>query len=206
MTNHKQEIENAVKQFRKTVDRINTSDHPQYRDPLVKEYEIKAARAELEANVAELSHQFDAAISQEVEAAEQKAKASRFFTTETQRKGVEFALDEYVAGLTLARDDTGKHIANNDLERRLEGMSAEELAYVRLQLPSVLSRVNGDPIALKKLQGLNEVLERLKTPEQERLDELKAAKASGADGAYRRLRMIHPNYNDFRDNIARMKN
>ena len=202
--NHKKEIENAVKKFRSGVERIQNSDHPQYRDPLVKQYEIKALRAELDAKVTELSNEFDAIMAAEIEKAEAAAKTSRFYVSETQKQQAQYALDAFVADVTLAYDDNGKHSAYNSLELRLEDMSAAELAHIRLQLPSVLSRVNGDEIATKKLRSLNDTLAKLKTPEQERLDELKAQKVSGADTAYRRLRVIHPAYSDYRDNIARM--
>ncbi|MCH4825598.1 hypothetical protein [Planococcus halocryophilus] len=206
MNNAKTEIENAVKKFRREVEKIKTSDNPYYHDAKVQEYEIKEKRAELDAFVAEQQNAFNASIVAEIEKAEHAAQHSRFTATEQQRKQGDYALDSYVADVTLARDDNGKHSAYKTLERRLDGMSAEELAHIRLQLPSVLARVNGDTVALKRLQSLNETLAALKTEEQERLDELKAHKVSGADGAYRRLRMIHPAYNDFRDNIARMKN
>lgn len=204
--NQRQEIENVVKKFRKEVEKIQTSDNPIYKDKEVAQYEIKQKRAELDATVAELSNAYDKAIAQEIEQAEEKAKTSRFYTSEASKQQAEHALDAFVADVTLAYDDNGKYAAYSTLERRLDNMEASELSHIRLQLPSVLSRVGGDEIATKKLKSLNATLAALKTPEQERLDELKAQKISGADGAYRRLRMIHPSYNDFRDNIARMKN
>lgn len=200
MEKQRQEIENAVKKFRREVEKIKTSDNPYYKDKEVQRYEIDQRRAELEATVAEQSNAFDTAITQEIEQAEKAANASRFYTTETQKQQAEHALDAFVADVTLAYDDNGKHEAYKTLERRLEGMEAAELAHIRLKLPQVLSRVNGDEVATKKLKSLNTTLAALKTPEQERLAELKEAKRIGADQAYKRLRMTHKAYSHLRDN------
>lgn len=198
--NQEQEIKRAVDKFRKQVEKIKTSDNPYYKDKEVQEYEIKQHRAELDATVSELSNAFDAQIAQEIEQAEDRAKASRFYTSETQKQQVEHALDSFVADVTLAYDDNGKHEAYKTLERRLDGMEPAELAHVRLKLPQALTRVNGDDVATKKLKSLNAVLAKLQTPEEERLDELKTAKRLGADQTYRRLKMTHPAYSHLRDN------
>lgn len=204
--NHKQEIENAVKKFRKDVEKIQTSENPIYKDKELVQYEIKQHRAELDATVAELSNAYDKAIAQEIEAAEQKAQASRFYTTEAEKQQSQYALDNYVTDVAMARTENEKYAAYNRLLERIEGMTDGGYAYLRLQLPAALSRLQGDPIATKDLRKVNDAFAPLKTPEQERVAELKAQKVSGADGAYRRLRIIHPAYNDYRDNIARMKN
>lgn len=192
--NHEQEIKQAVEKFKKEARKIRESDNPYYKDKEVQDYEINALRAKLDATVAEKSNAFDSAIAQEIESAEQKAKTSRFHTTETQKQSAQYALDNYVADVMLARDDAGKSAAYKALDSRLDDMSREELAHIRLQLPNVLQRVNSDADALKRLQGLNETLAKLQTEEQERLDELKAMKRIGADGTYRRLKMTHPAY------------
>lgn len=199
--NHKQEIENAVKQFRKQVDKIQTSDHPQYKDPEIKDYEIKALRAELDAKVAEINNDFHATLKREIEKATPLATSSRIFITESDKRNAQYVLDEYVADIALAYDDVAKHAANEKLEARLDAMTTHgELAHVRQKLPEVLGRINGDPIATRKLKSTNEKLAALKTPEQERLDDLKAEKVSGADSTYRRLKMTHPAYSHLRDN------
>lgn len=201
--NQRQEIEQAIKKFRKEVDKIRTSDNPYYHDAKVQEYEIKALRAELDAFVAEKNSEFNAIMTQEIEKAEAEANKSRFIPNETQKKEADYALDSFVADITLARDDVAKYAAYNRLDERMDDMEAEALSHIRLQLPSVLSRVNGDEIATKKLKNLNETLSGLKTAQQERLDELKAEKRIGADGAFRRLRVTHPAFSDYRDNINR---
>lgn len=199
--NQEQEIKRAVDKFRKKVTDIRESDNPYYKDKEVQEYEIKQHRAELDATVSELSNAFDAQIAQEIEQAEDRAKASRFYTTETQKQQAEHALDSFVADVTLAYDDTDKHEAYKTLERRLDGMEPAELAHVRLKLPQVLSRVNGDDIATKKLKSLNTVLAKLQTPEEERLEELKTAKRVGVAQAYRRLRFTHATYSHLPENM-----
>ena len=200
MTNHKQEVDNAVKQFRKTVDRINTSDHPQYRDPLVKEFEVKAAKAELDAKVQELSNVFEQTIAQEIDRAEVEAKASRFYAPQAEKDQVAYAIESYTTDIVMARTDSDKYAAYNRLLERIEGLSDGGYAHLRLQLPQALSRVNGDEIATKDLRKVNDAFADLKTPEQERLDELKALKRLGADQAYKRLRYTHPAYSHLRDN------
>ncbi|MCH4828076.1 hypothetical protein [Planococcus halocryophilus] len=198
--NHEQQINKAVAKFRNDVDKIRTSENPYYKDKDVQDYEIKALRAELDAKVAELSNAHDQAIAQEIEQAESQAKTARFYTTETERQQTDYALDSYIADITMARTDADKYAAYNRFESRLDGMSEGALAILRLKLPQALSRVNGDEIALNDLRKVNDTLAEMKTPEEQRLDELKAKKRVGAAQDYRRLRFTHPAYSHLRDN------
>lgn len=200
MNQHEQEIKRAVDQFRNKVNEINTSDNPIYKDEEVRQFYVKQHRAELDAKVAELSNQFDATITQEIEQAEAQAKTARFYTPQAEKEQVAYALESYTADVVMARTDNDKYEAYNRLLDRIEGMSDGGYAFLRLQLPAALSRVNGDEIATKDLRKVNDAFAELKTPEEERLDELKAAKRLGADQAYKRLRFTHPAYSHLRDN------
>lgn len=194
MNNHSQEIEKAVKQFRKKVDAIRNSDNPIYKDKDVQNYEIKQHRAELDAQVAELSNAFDATIAQEIEQAEAQAKTARFYTTETAKQQSEWALDSYIADVVMARTDADKYEAYRRFEERLNTMDEGALSHIRLKLPQAMTRINGDEIARKDLLKVNDTLANLQTPEEERLAELKEQKRVGADMTYRRLKMTHPAY------------
>lgn len=192
--NHTQEIENAVKQFRKKVDAIRNSDNPIYKDVDVQNYEIKQHRAELDATVAEITNQFNATIEQEIEQAAAQAKTARFFTTETAKQQSEWALDSYIADVVMARTDADKFNAYRRFEERLNTMDEGALAHIRLKLPQAMTRINGDEIARKDLLKVNDALANLQTPEETRLAELKEQKRVGADMTYRRLKMTHPAY------------
>lgn len=198
--NQEQEIKQAVEKFKKDVRKIRESDNPYYKDKEVQDYEINALRDELDATVAEKSNAYDYAITQELEQAETRAKASRFYTTETEKQQTDYALDSYIADITMARTDADKYAAYSRFESRLDGMNEGALAHLRLKLPQALSRVNGDSFALKDLRKVNDALAALKTPEEERVTELKEAKRVGAAQSYRRLRFAHPSYSHLRDN------
>ncbi|MDJ0332114.1 hypothetical protein [Planococcus sp. S3-L1] len=200
MKNHAQEIEKAVKQFRKKVDAIRNSDNPYYKDKDVQNYEIKQHQAELDATVAELSHEFDVSIAQEIEQAEAKAKTARFYTTETAKQQSEWALDSYITDVVMARYEADKYEAYRRFEERLNTMDEGALAHIRLKLPQAMSRVNGDEIARKDLMKVNDSLAKLNTPEQLRVDELKAQKSAGVVMVYSRLKMTHPAYRHLQSN------
>ncbi|WP_088006573.1 hypothetical protein [Indiicoccus explosivorum] len=200
MKDYKNEIEREIAGFRRQVERIESSDHPRYNVEGARQYEIQEARRELDAKVDGLRREHAATMESEIENARKAALRSRFPVSNADKEAVEYLAKSFIADAKLAFSDVEKKLAYDALERKLQTLNVGAWAHFRLQLPAIFDALGGDEAIARHLRSLNMTLSRLKTPEQERLEELEAQQFAGVDLAYRRLKITHSAYADSRDN------
>ena len=200
MEQYKKQVDQEVKRYRSEVTKMQTSENPYYHDPKVLEYETKQKRAELEKKIDEINKGFTADIDAQIEQMEAVAAKSYFRPSESDRKLVSEFMSDFLADAKLTYTDKEKLDAFERLEQRLAYLDENGLHEVRKQLPVVFDRLGVDTTLTSKLRGMNATLRELKTAEQMQLDELKEGKMNGVDASFRRLRLTHPSYADYKDN------
>lgn len=198
--NYKHEVDQAVKKFRRDVEKIERSDNPYYNTPGVKEYEAQQLRQELEKAVQGVETRFNIEIDPEIEQAKQTAARSFFTPTVSDKSLVADAVSELVADVTLAYTDNQKLEAFERFEIRIEQLEESGLWEVRRKLPEVLGAIGQDETITRKLKGLNATLRALKTPEQEVLSDLEQVKINGVAASFNRLKLTHIVYKDYVNN------
>lgn len=198
--NYKREVEQAVKRFRKDVDKIRNSDNPYYKAKDVQDYEIQQLRKALETTVQDVESRFNAELDGELEQAERLAVRSFFTPTTNDKLIVADSVSELVADVTFAFTDAEKVDAFDRFEARIEQLEVNGLSEVRRKLPEVLSAIGQDQVITKKLKTLNATLRQIRTPEQEQHDELLDLQSNGVAQEFSRLKMTHPAFKDDTNN------
>lgn len=196
------QIEQAVENYKKSVDAIRKSDDPVFKDPEKQAYEITKLKQELQDEVYDLKAQYQAAAKVAIEEAEKAVALSTVAVGPFDKSVVDSRLDEFVADVALAYNDDQKQKAYDRLLYALKHFDRAKLMYMRNSLPGVLARIGDDKIAAKNLRALNSELQKLKTPEQERLDELRTLVDAGGDIAYRILKRTHTTFGNKPVNIT----
>jgi hypothetical protein len=193
---YSKQVEQEVKSFRKQVDKIEQSDHPKYNVEGTRQYEIEHLRDELDTKVAELDREFQDKIETEIGQATKEAARSRFFVSSHDKQFVTDITDDLVTKLTFAINDSDKIKAIREYEDKLEVLESEApFTEVIKQLAEASRKLGDDDFAKRKLRGLySQLTAGLQTPEQERLEALKADKMSGVTYKYRLLTMTHKAY------------
>lgn len=199
---YKKQVEQEVKRFRGAVNTIRTSENPYYADNVkVQDYEISKLRGELEKKIAEINTKFASEIEPKITEFEEKAATSFFKPSEAERKLVDEAITEFKTDVSLAYSDRDRLDAFDRFEQRINYLDVNGLYEVKKRLPEVAEKIGDQDSALtSKLKGMNAIFKELQTPEQAQLDELKDAKFSGVDASFRRLRLTHPSYSDYKFN------
>ena len=187
----------AVESFRKQVAKIESSKNPKFRDSEVKEYELAQAKATLDNTADEISRQHKEVTEQALSAATVEAAKSYYKTSESDKQLVDHHVQSFISDVALAYGDNDKEKAFTRLEGAMEHMSASQLSGLKKALPSMLQGLNGDKQAVRKLKVLNTSLSALKTPEEERLAEVKEAAEKSPHIAYKTLRLAHPMYKNY---------
>ncbi|WP_428909052.1 hypothetical protein [Niallia sp. Krafla_26] len=205
MEQYSKMIESETAKFRKSVDKIRTSENPYYADVKVQDYEIRQLREQLEKNVQEINAKFTADIDAKIAEMEPVAAKSYFKPTETDRKLVDEFISEFVADAKLGYSQKDKLEAVERFEQKLGYLDENGLSLVRKRLPEIADKLGDDKTIQSKLRSMNATFRELQTAEQMRLDELKEQKSNGVDYKFRTLRLTHPAYSDYRNNRANLK-
>jgi hypothetical protein len=193
---YKQQIEKAVGQFRKDVEKLQTSDNPYHQTPGVVDYETNKLKDALEKSVAELDAQFKQEIDARIEEQSKVAARSTFYVSPSDREFIASISDDLVTKLTFAIDESDKMKAIREFEGKLDTFESDApFSAVIKQLAEVSRKLGDDKFSQKKVRDIyNKLSAGLETPEQAELRELKDAKLHGVDHKYRTLRMTHPAY------------
>lgn len=197
---YQKQVEQAVNKFRRDFDKIKTSENPYYHDEAVRDYEIQRLREELEKQVNEINKQFNAEIDAKIEELEPIAAKSYFRPTETDKRLVDEFVSEFLADAKLAFSESEKLDAFEKFEEKLGFLDENGLSLVRKRLPELFDALSDDTTLQSKIRGLNATLKELQTTEKMALEELIEQKMNGVDAAFRRLRLIHPAFSDYKYN------
>ncbi|WP_409251787.1 hypothetical protein V1502_16985 [Bacillus sp. SCS-153A] len=192
---YSKQVEREVKQFRKGVERINSSDHPTYDVDGTREYEIHQLKESMESRVAEIEREFNDKIEKAIESQSKVAARSSFYVSPADRTQVDNYIQDLLGGVTFATNNGDKGGAFAKFESNLDMLDSEGALYeVKRRLPELASKLNDDSFSMRKLRGMFHTFDALKKPEQEQLEALKDAKLHGVTHKYRTLRMTHPAY------------
>ncbi|MCM3668009.1 hypothetical protein M3181_03205 [Mesobacillus maritimus] len=198
---YSKQVEQEVKRFRKAVNTIRTSENPYYAENVkVQDYEISKLRADLEKKVEDINKQFNAEIDAKIADYEERAAKSFFRPTETDKRLVDEYIGEFKSDVMLGYGDRDKLEAFDRFEQKLGYLDENGLYEVKKRLPELVEHLGKDDVLLSKLKAMNVAFKQLQTAEQMELDALNEEKAHGADWAFRRLRMTHPSFSDYRNN------
>ena len=195
----------AVESFRKQVAKIESSKNPKFKDAEVKEYELAQAKATLDDTAEEITRQHKGITEQALSEATAEAAKSYYEVSGKDKQLVDHHAESFISDVALAQGDPDKQKAFARLESAMEHMSASQLSGLKKALPSMLQGVNGDKAAIKKLKALNSSLSTLQTPEEEYLAKVKAEAGKSPHIAYKTLRLAHPMYKDFQNQIRTLK-
>ncbi|MCM3087754.1 hypothetical protein M3557_07480 [Bhargavaea ginsengi] len=196
MFNHdkyQKQVEAAVNKFKRSRKRIQESDHPIYNVEGAREYEIEQHREEMDAEVERINGEFEAAITQELERAKAEAARSRFYVSADTRADAEHMVDSFITDASFATNERDKIETFFAFEDKLNTLDEAGLSVVRLQLPKIAQALGDDKTLDKDLRMLHSTLSRLKTPEQERYEELQALKMRGVDIKHRMMKLAQRN-------------
>lgn len=191
--NYEKQIEAAVNNFKRRRKRIQESDHPIYNVEGAREYEIEQLRDEMDAEISRINDEFETALEPVLEQAKYEAARSRFYVSASTKEEVTYMVDSFIADASLAFTDKSKVEAYAAFEEKLNELDEAALSEVRLQLPKIAQALGGDKTLEKDLKVLNTTLSRLKTPEQERYEELQALKVHGVDMKHRMMKLAQRN-------------
>lgn len=128
------------------------------------------------------------------------AAKSYFRPTESDKRLVDEFISEFLVDAKLGYTEADKLDAFERLEDKLGHLDEHGLSEVRKRLPELFDALSEDKTLQGKLKGLNATFKELQTTEQLELEALKEDKLNGVDGAFRRLRLIHPAYKDYINN------
>ena len=206
MEQYQKQVEQEVKKFRNEVKKMQESENPYYATPGVLDFEVKQRREALEKKVAEINAKFSAEVDAAIETAKPEAAKSYFRPTETDKRLVDEFVTEFLADAKLSYTESDKLDAFAKLEQKLGYLDENGLHEVRKRLPEMADKLGSDEVLQKKLRGINATLKELRTAEQMKLDELQEQKINGVDWAFRRLRLTHPSYADYKLNKANSTN
>lgn len=205
MEQYQKLVEQEVKRFRGEVEKMQRSENPYFHDKSVLSYEIKQRREVLEKNVKEINDKFNAEIEQAIEQAEPVAAKSYFKPSETDKRLVDEYVSEFLADAKLGYTEKEKLDAFERFEHKLGYLDENGLHEVRRRLPEIADKLGSDDPLQKRLRSMNATFRELRTAEQMKLDELKEQKINGVDSVFRRLRLTHPAYSDYKNNRANLK-
>jgi signal transduction histidine kinase len=193
---YQKQVEQEVKNFRKSAKKIEESSDPRLAGRGVKEYEVNQLKESMEKRVAEFNREFHDKIEAQIEQASKEAARSKFFVSSADKQFVSDITDELSTKLTFAINEGDKRQAIREFEEKLEAFDkVDPFSEVVKQLADLNRKLGDDEFSKRKLGGLYRQLSAgLQTPEQETLESLKADKMSGVDMAFRRLQMVHPSY------------
>ncbi|AST93259.1 hypothetical protein BC6307_19350 [Sutcliffiella cohnii] len=192
-------VDSAVAKYRKRCEEIKTSDHPQYKVEGAQEFFTKEAQAELEKEVADIQAQYETFANGMRDAAMNDIANRVRLINDIDRK---MASDIISNAVTSIKFGGGTSEIDSLIELVPHMNEGRKLALLQ-EVGKLTEAVKGrhDEKALtNQIRGLYRALNDVRSGEYFAMNVAKAL-PTGVDGAYRRLRITHPSYKFYPNNM-----